>query len=114
MPEVEINEQTGTATVAVTQQIAEVNVTESENSIIVQVLATQEPEVIQVGILGPQGPQGVAGEMGPAGSSTLEGLDDVNVISKVANSILYYKQSENKFVADDVNTVITLTDGGNF
>lgn len=111
MPEVEINEQTGIATVAVTQQIAEVNVTESESSITVQISATQEPEIIQVGIIGPQGPQGI---QGLPGSTSLEELEDVDISLKVPNSVLYYKQSQGKFVADDVNTIITLTDGGNF
>ena len=58
--------------------------------------------------MGPQGP------IGPAGPSHFADLLDVNVAAKVNNSVLYYNQTSAKFVADDVNTVVTLTDGGNF
>jgi len=65
-------------------------------------------EIIELLIPGPRGPAG------PPGSSHLEDLLDVNVTAKVDNSILYYDQTSEKFVADDINTVVTLTDGGNF
>ena len=51
---------------------------------------------------------------GGGGSSTLAGLTDVDTTLKVDTSVLYYKSSVSKFVADDVNTIITLIDGGNF
>ena len=51
---------------------------------------------------------------GGGGSSTLADLTDVDTTLKVNASVLYYKSSVSKFVADDVNTIITLTDGGNF
>lgn len=114
MPEIEINDITGIATVGVTEVIAEVTVDDTELTPVVQVNVSSPPEIIEVGIIGPQGPQGPTGVAGPPGSTTLEALTDVNVTSKVDNSVLYYKESESKFFADDINTVITLTDGGNF
>ena len=51
---------------------------------------------------------------GGGGSSTLADLTDVDTTLKVDTSVLYYKSSVSKFVADDVNTIITITDGGNF
>jgi len=114
MPEVEINETTGIATVSVTEQIAEVTVDESGETPIVEITVAASPEIIEVGIIGPQGPQGVPGAQGPAGAALLSELTDVNVQSKVNQSVLYFDQSSNKFVANSIHTIITLTDGGNF
>lgn len=55
------------------------------------------------------GPQGAA-----AAPSLLSNLADVNVGGKVAGSVLYYDQSSSKWKGDDINTITTLTDGGNF
>ena len=48
------------------------------------------------------------------GTTNLASLNDVNVVNKVDKSVLVYDQSTNKFVANDVNTVTSITDGGNF
>ena len=55
------------------------------------------------------GPQGAA-----AAPSLLSNLADVNVGGKVAGSVLYYDQASSKWKGDDINTITTLTDGGNF
>jgi hypothetical protein len=114
MPEIEINDITGIATVGVTEQIAEVTVDEGGDTPVVEVTIVDSPQVIEVGVIGPQGPQGAAGPAGPAGSTTLSELTDVNVIAKVNKSVLVYDQLTDKFVANDVNTITTITDGGNF
>lgn len=46
--------------------------------------------------------------------TVLGDLSNVDDGFKVDKSILTYKQSTGKFTADDVNTIITITDGGNF
>lgn len=61
------------------------------------------------GIQGPPGPSGSGG-----GSTTLVALTDVDAVNRVDGSVLVYKTGPAKFVADDINTVTTLTDGGNF
>lgn len=45
---------------------------------------------------------------------TLASLADVDAAGKVDGSVLYYDAAEAKFLADDITTRITLTDGGNF
>lgn len=49
-----------------------------------------------------------------SGGGTLGALTDVNTSEKVDGSVLYYDATEAKFLADDITTRITLTDGGNF
>lgn len=49
-----------------------------------------------------------------SGVSELGDLLDVNTNSKVEKSVLYYSSSAGKFLADNIETTITLTDGGNF
>ena len=44
----------------------------------------------------------------------LSDLRDVNIGGKVAGSVLYYDQASSKWKGDDINTITTLTDGGNF
>ena len=51
---------------------------------------------------------------GGGGITALAQATDVNVSAKVDKSVLVYDSSAGKFVANDVNTIITLTDGGNF
>ena len=91
--------------------IESVAVVVNETEVSVELDVSAPPQVVEVGVIGPQGPIGPAG---PAGSNTLANLTDVNVAAKVDNSVLYYNQTSDKFVANDVNTIITITDGGNF
>lgn len=89
----------------------EVAVAVSTVAAVVDITVNATPQVIEVGISGPQGAQGPAG---PVGASALAGLTDVNVAQKVNNSILYYDQTQDLFVANDINTIVTITDGGSF
>ena len=54
------------------------------------------------------------GGAGTGGITQLSQASDVDVTGKVDKSLLVYDSSSSKFVANNVNTVITLTDGGNF
>lgn len=47
-------------------------------------------------------------------SFALGDLTDVNAGDKTDGSVLYYDSSSSSFKADDVNTKLTLADGGNF
>lgn len=49
-----------------------------------------------------------------ATSISLGDLSDVVTTGKTANSVLYYDSDSSSFKADDVNTKLTLADGGNF
>lgn len=91
-------EVTGTQQVVVTEVATNV----------VELTAPAAPAVVEVATAGPQGPPGVAG------STTLSGLTDVNTASKVAGSVLYYDASTGKWLGDDINTIVTITDGGNW
>lgn len=73
-----------------------------------------EAQVIETGIIGPQGPIGPVGPVGPPGSNYLVNLNDVDATAVVDKSVLVYNGTTSKFTADDANTTITLTDGGNF
>ena len=44
----------------------------------------------------------------------LNDLSDVSTTNKTDGSVLYYDSSSSSFKADDVNTKLTLADGGNF
>ena len=81
------------------------------SEVTLEVVDEGQVEVVELLVQGQMGPQG---PIGPAGPSHFADLLDVNVAAKVNNSVLYYNQTSAKFVADDVNTVVTLTDGGNF
>lgn len=94
--------------VSVTEEVV-VAVTTTEA--VVELTVVAQPQAIEVGIIGPQGPRG---EPGPTGSNALANLDDVDVSTKVDKSVVYYDQTAEKFVANSIHTIITLTDGGNF
>lgn len=49
-----------------------------------------------------------------ASNNRLQDLSDVAVGSRVDGSLLIYEAASAKFVANDINTKITLTDGGNW
>lgn len=75
---------------------------------VVEVTAPAAPAVVQVTTAGPQGARG------PAAVSNLYEMEDVNVSAKVPNSVLYYDALSGKWKGDDINTVVTITDGGHF
>lgn len=79
-----------------------------------QVVEPAPASVLEVSVPGPQGPTGPEGPTGPPGPSSLSGLDDVDLSGKTNGSVLYYSAAIGKVVADDINTLVTLTDGGNF
>lgn len=49
-----------------------------------------------------------------ANGNRLQDLTDVVAAGRVDGSVLIYDAATAKFVANDINTKITLTDGGNF
>lgn len=71
--------------------------------------ATGPSGVGETGPTGPMGPTGPTAEIGYLGD-----LVDVDTLGKIDGSVLYYNNLEAKFLADDINTLISLTDGGNF
>lgn len=56
----------------------------------------------------------VPGPQGPAADFTLAGLTDVNTSAKVNSSVLFYDSTTGMWVGNDVNTVTSITDGGNY
>lgn len=93
---------------------AVVKVTVPSGPAVIKVTAAAAPAVVRVATPGPIGPQGPQGVAGPAGSTTLAALTDVNTTAKAQGSVLYYDQGSGKWKGDDVNTLVTITDGGNF
>ena len=93
-----------------------VRVTESEQPRVVTVSAPETPAVVTVAVRGPQGIQGIQGIQGVQGepgiTPTVEDLFDVS--GKVDGSVLYYSALSESWKGDDINTVLSLTDGGNF
>ena len=71
----------------------------------IEVISPAQPAVVEVATGGPQGASGV---------TTLAALSDVDSIGKVDRSVLYYDATSSKWKGDDINTVLTLTDGGAF
>lgn len=72
----------------------------------IEITTAAQPVLVEVQTAGPQGPE--------APPYALGDLTDVNTTAKVANSVLYYDAASSTWKGDDINTVITLTDGGNF
>lgn len=50
----------------------------------------------------------------PTTSGTLASLSDVNVTARTGGSVLYYDSTAQKWKGDDINTVLSLVDGGNW
>lgn len=84
---------------------------DGSSQIVVTEVMTQ---FIELTTAGPQGPIGPMGPAGADGATTMAALTDVNVSGKVNQSVLYWDAATEKWRGDDVNTVVTLTDGGNF
>lgn len=96
-----------------TSQVVVTEVTEQ----VIEVQAPTAPLTVEVATVGPQGPpgpQGPAGTDGADGVTTLAALDDVDVAARVEGSVLYYDTTVSKWKGDDINTKVTLTDGGNY
>lgn len=74
----------------------------------VELAVPAAPAVVEVSTTGPQGPQG------PAAVSNLYEMQDVNINSKVNQSVLYYDSASGKWKGDSIYTVLSLVDGGNW
>lgn len=85
------------------QSIATVEVTDAQNVVVLEPTI----DVVKVVTPGPQGPVSSA-------NVGLDDITDVNTTSKVDKSVLYYDADAGEWKGDDINTVITLTDGGAF
>lgn len=70
------------------------------------VVSDADTGVVEVLTAGPQGASATAFAVGE--------LSDVDDSAKVDKSVLYYDEAAGKWKGDDVNTIITITDGGNF
>lgn len=75
---------------------------------VVELQAPAQPAVVEVLTPGPAGPPG------PAGTTQLSGLTDVDVAAKTDKSVLYYDAAAGEWKGDDLQTIVTLTDGGNW
>jgi hypothetical protein len=73
---------------------------------VVEVQSPTVPATVEVITEGPQGPAG--------GVATLGALNDVDTTQRVNKSVLYYDGDLSLWKGDDINTVITITDGGSF
>lgn len=91
-----------TVEVVSTGQVLVTQVTEQA----IEVQAPGSPLVVEVVTAGPQGP---AGDV-----ATLGALNDVDTTQRVNKSVLYYDGDLSLWKGDDINTVISLTDGGSF
>ena len=47
-------------------------------------------------------------------AATLSALQDVDTSNRVDNSVIYYDGNSETFKANSLNTILTITDGGNF
>lgn len=77
---------------------------------VVKVTASAAPAVVRVATPGPPGAPGPSGDE----ATHFASLVDVDVGSRVNNSLLYYSAATQQFKADSTTTTLTLTDGGNF
>ena len=72
----------------------------------IELTTAARPLLVEVQTAGPQGPAAPAYGLGD--------LSDVNTAAKVGNSVLYYDSASGVWKGDDINTITTITDGGNF
>lgn len=85
-----------------TGQVVVTEVTEQ----VIEVQTPAAPVTVEVVTAGPQGPAGV--------SAFLSGMEDVDTTQRVDKSVLYFDEETGMWRGDDINTVITLVDGGNW
>jgi hypothetical protein len=85
-------------TVSITEQPVSVVITSNGSSTVVEAPSTTVVMAVTAG------PQGAAGPSGLV----------VDTAAKVDKSVVYYDAGAATFKADNIWTVITLTDGGNF
>lgn len=83
-----------------TQQVL---VTETAVNVI-ELTAPSQPAVVEVATVGPQGPA----------LSTLNDIGDVDTTGKVNQSVLYYDTDTGLWLGNDINTIVSITDGGNW
>lgn len=73
----------------------------------IEISTAAQPLLVEVQTAGPQGP--------PISEVlNLGDLANVNDTAKLTGSVLYYDASTSSWRGDDINTLLTLTDGGNF
>jgi hypothetical protein len=82
-----------------------VDVTTETGTVVVQVPVISTVTAITEG---PQGPSGNPQDL------YFSELNDVDTTGKVDQSVVYYSAADAKFKADGLNTILSLTDGGNF
>jgi hypothetical protein len=70
---------------------------------IIELAVPATPVVVEVTTAGPRGP-----------IPTLGHIVDVNTVAAVDKSVLYYDDANSEWRGDDINTIVTLTDGGAF
>ncbi len=78
-------------------------ITETTATVVVESSTSSTVEVITAGPQGPTAPVATFGD-----------IPDVDTTAVVDKSVLYYDAAAEKWKGDDINTVITLTDGGAF
>lgn len=72
----------------------------------VEVVSPTAPLTVEIQTAGPQGPAGPTVGLGE--------LNDVDTSAKVGGSVLYYDATSGQWKGNDINTITTLTDGGNY
>ena len=72
-----------------------VNITTNQNTVTVQ---QGDATTVTVATQGPQGPKGL----------------DLDETAKVDGSVVYYSSSASTFKADNLQTLLSIVDGGNF
>lgn len=92
--------------VNVTTNNTDISVTENGSTTVVE---TQSVASVTAITAGPQGPSGAGGA-----ELLLDELANVATNSKTTNSVLYWDTVTNQWKGDDINTITTLADGGNF
>mgnify|MGYP001401833923 CR=1 FL=1 len=68
-------------------------------------VSVNSAKIVEVVTAGPQGPKGDA--------SSIDGVT-LDTTNAVEGSVLTFDSSNNKIIADNVNTITSLVDGGNF